>query len=101
MKEKGLFVISEINVIPIKPHDGLVAFASCVIDNKLYVGSIGIMTRPDGNFRLLYPTKKIGDKNINLFHPIKKEFGKQIELEILQKFEDVMNHDRYSSTNSR
>ena len=28
--------VSEVNVVPIRPKDGLVAFASCVIDDSLY-----------------------------------------------------------------
>lgn len=95
--------LSEIQIIPIKPKDGLVGFASFVLDGNLYLGSIGIFTRPEGGYRLTYPTKKVGDRNINIFHPINKEFASQIEVEIIKKFEEVMNrvkkNDRYSRTN--
>jgi len=40
--------LSEIQIIPIKPQNGLVGFASFVLDGSLYLGSIGIMTRPQG-----------------------------------------------------
>lgn len=89
--------ISEIQIIPIKPQNGLVAFASFVLDNNLYLGSIGILTRPEGGYRLTYPTKKVGVKDINIFHPINKEFAQTIEKEVIGKFEDVMNNDRYDS----
>lgn len=89
--------ISEIQIIPIKPQQGLVAFASFVIDNSLYLGSIGIVTRPEGGYRLVYPTKKVGLRNLNIFHPISKEVAQSIEKEVISKFEDVMNHDRYDS----
>ena len=82
--------ITEIQIIPIKPQDGLVAFASFVLDNNLYLGSIGILTRPEGGYRLLYPTKKIGMRSINVYHPINKEFAQSIEKEVISKFEDVM-----------
>lgn len=85
--------LSEIQIIPIKPQNGLVAFASFVLDGSLYMGSIGIMTRPRGGYRLVYPTKKVGDKNINIFHPINREFASQVEAKIIKKFEDVMNKD--------
>jgi DNA-binding cell septation regulator SpoVG len=92
--------LSEIQIIPIKPHNGLVAFASFVLDSNLYLGSIGIMTRPQGGYRLTYPTKKVGDRNINIFHPINREFAEKIEKEIIKKFEEVMNqNDRYDSFN--
>ncbi len=58
--------ISEIQVIPIKPQDGLVAFVSFDLDNCLYLGSIDIITRPQGGYRLTYPTKKV-DKIIQEF----------------------------------
>jgi DNA-binding cell septation regulator SpoVG len=88
-------VISEIQIIPIKPQNGLVAFVSFILNDYLYLGSIGIVTRPEGGYRLVYPTKKIGLRNINIFHPINKSFAETIEKEVINKFEDVMNHDRY------
>jgi len=93
--------ISEIQIVPIKPKDGLVAFANFVLDGNIYLGSIGIMAKLNGGFRLVYPTKKIGNRNINLFHPINKEFGQFIEIEVLKHFEKVMKaYDRYNSFNS-
>lgn len=93
--------ITEIQIIPIKPQDGLVAFASFVLNNNLYLGSIGIITRPAGGCRLVYPTKKVGMRNINLFHPINKEFAEIIEKEVISKFEDVMKKDgRYNEADA-
>jgi len=93
--------ISEIQIVPVKPKDGLVAFANFVLNGNIYLGSIGIMTKLNGGFRLVYPTKKIGNRNINLFHPINKEFGQFIEIEVLKHFEKVMKaYDRYNSFNS-
>lgn len=92
--------ISEIQIIPIKPQNGLVGFASFVLNKSLYLGSIGIMTRPQGGYRLVYPTKKIGNRNINIFHPINREFAEVIEKQIIKKFKEVMNqNDRYSRSN--
>lgn len=93
--------VSEIQIIPIKPQDGLVAFVSFVLDNNLYLGSIGIITKPEGGYRLVYPTKKLGIRNINIFHPINKAFAESIESEVISKLEDVMkNYDRYDKTNA-
>lgn len=92
--------ISEIQIIPIKPHEGLVAFASFVLDNNLYLSSIGIITRSEGGYRLVYPTKKVGIRNINIFHPINKTFAESIEKEVIGRFEDVMNdYDRHNKIN--
>lgn len=93
--------ITEIHIVPVKPNSGLVGFASCVIEKCLYLGSIGIFTRPDGSYRLVYPTKKIGEKNINIFYPINSKLGQKLEQEIISKFEEVMNHDRHSSISNQ
>lgn len=92
--------ISEIQIIPIKPQNGLVAFASFVLDKSLYLGSIGIVTRPQGGYRLTYPTKKVGGKNLNLFYPINKPFAQEIERGIIKRLEKVMTNDRHNSFNS-
>lgn len=81
--------ISEIQIIPIKPKDGLVGFASIVFNDCLYLGSIGIYTRPQGGFRLTYPTRKAGLTNINVFYPIRKEVASVLEKVIIDKFEEV------------
>jgi len=84
--------ITEIQIIPIKPREGLVAFASIVVENSLYLGSIGVYTRiDDTGYRITYPTKKIGNKNINIYHPINKETGKAIEEAIISEAEKILN----------
>lgn len=93
--------LSEIQIVPIKPIDGLVGFASFVLNEGLYLGSIGIFTRPEGGYRLLYPTKKVGARSINIYYPIDKSFAQAVEKEVVKKFEDVMNHDRHNSFNSK
>jgi stage V sporulation protein G len=92
--------VSEVQIIPIKPNKGLVAFASVVLDNNLYLGSIGIHTRIDGNgYRLTYPTKQIGGRNLNIYHPINPVTSEAFERAIIDKYKDVMKeeNDRYSS----
>ena len=72
--------ISEINIIPIKPKAGLIGFASIVLDNCLYLGSMGVYSRLDGTgYRITYPTKKVGDKDLNIYHPINRDLGQEIE----------------------
>jgi stage V sporulation protein G len=82
-------LITEVNVTPIKPQDGLVAFASIVLNDSIYLSSIAVYTRPDGSYRLLYPTKKLGERILNLFHPISREASKQIETAIFKKCEEI------------
>lgn len=82
--------INEIQIIPIKASNGLIAFGSIVIDNSFYLSSIGIHKKLDGSgYRITYPTKKVGDKNINIYHPINKAVSKIIEEAIIAKIEEI------------
>tara|TARA_Y100000310_G_C20361782_1_gene659323 strand:+ start:337 stop:633 length:297 start_codon:yes stop_codon:yes gene_type:complete len=94
--------LTEIQIMPIKPQNGLVAFASFVLDKNLYLGSVGVLTRPNGGYRLVYPTKKVGNKNINIFYPINKKFAQLVENEVVKQLEEVMNekNDRHNSFNT-
>ena len=85
--------IKEIAIIPLKPKNGLIGLASCIIDDKLYIGSIGIYTKLKGGYRLTYPTKKVGDNSINIYHPINKEIGDVIEREIIAQYEKLVQYD--------
>ncbi|MCS6956685.1 MAG: SpoVG family protein [Patescibacteria group bacterium] len=90
--------ITEIEIVPIKPKNGIVGFASFVLNDVLYLGSIAIMTKLNGGYRLVYPTKKIGDRRINIYHPIERNFSLEIEKVVIEKFENLMKkYDRYNS----
>lgn len=83
-------VVSEVNITPVKPTDGLVAFASCVIDGQLFIGSIGLHSLLDGTgYRIVYPTKKVGNRQINIYHPITKKAGQAIETAIVNKMNEL------------
>ena len=92
--------VEEVQVVPVKPHNGLIAFASCVIDGRLYLGSIAIYTKLKGKgFRLVYPTKKIRETNIPIFHPINKGTAEAIEKAIIEKLDDLYDlTDRETKT---
>ena len=94
--------ITEVNITPVKPQNGLVAFASFVYRDALYCTSIGIFTRPKGGYRLLYPTKEVAGRQLDIYHPISNSVGSQIEKEIITKYEEVMNHawDRYDNNHT-
>ena len=90
--------ISEVTIIPVKPNKGLVALASCVIDDKLYLGSMGIYTfkPPRIGYRVTYPTKTVGRGtdgkvlSINIFHPINRAVQSAIEKGIVDEYEKLM-----------
>jgi DNA-binding cell septation regulator SpoVG len=90
----NIFHVSEVQIIPISPKEGLVAFASCVVNNALFLGSIAIYTslsRPEG-FRLVYPSKQLPNgKEINIFYPINKSTGNLISRAIIEKFQEIIS----------
>lgn len=78
--------VTEVNIVPVKAVDGLVAFASCVVNGQLYLGSMGVHRRLDGSgYRITYPTKRIGRRELNYYHPLSKEAGSAIEKAIVAK----------------
>lgn len=82
--------VSEVQIRIIKPKDGLLGFASLVLDGSLYLGSIGIFSKLDGNgYRITYPTKKVGNSDLHIFHPITKELGQEIEEAIVTKAKKI------------
>lgn len=91
--------ISEINIQLIKPTNGLVAFASVVLDDKIYLGSIGVHQRLDGTgYRLTYPTKKTGHRDFHIFHPIERSLGQRIEQAILTKVAALLEKQHAGGT---
>lgn len=84
--------ISEIKIRPVKPDaKGLIAFASCIVDEWLYLGSIGVVTTLSGDYRILYPTKKVAGKDFHHFHPITKDASRAVENAIVEKTKEVFN----------
>jgi len=85
--------ISEIQIVPIKPKDGLVAFASCVINDSFYIGNIAIYTSyncPNG-YRLVYPSKVLANgKEVNCVHPINRDAGEVISKAIISRFQQII-----------
>lgn len=82
--------IKKVEIVPVKPNNGLVGFAHLHFEEGLYLGSIGIFKKLDGSgFRLTYPTRKIGDVEIAIFHPMTKERSKDFELAVFEEAEKV------------
>lgn len=80
--------LSEIDVIPIKPRNGLAAFCSFVINNSFFIGDVAIYSRLDGNgYRLVYPIKVLSNGvKINCFYPINQKSAQAIEEQVFRAF---------------
>lgn len=83
--------ITKIKVKKIIPNKGHIGFVSCVIDDWLFLNNIAIFTRlndPD-KIRLVFPEKKVGDKRINIFHPLTSEAYYFLENAVLDKLKQL------------
>ena len=84
--------ISEVQINLIKPQGGLIGFAALVITDDLYLSGIGIHKKLDGTgYRLTYPSRKSGSHNFEIFHPINRMAGQQIEAAVFYRLKDVLN----------
>lgn len=95
--------ITEIQIIPTKPKNGLVAFVSFVLNDLFYVGDVAIYTKIETEgYRLVYPTKALfNGLKINCFKPIKKCAGEAIEKIVLTEFEKLIDDVRTKEGSSR
>lgn len=85
--------VTDIQIIPLRPQNGHVGLANFVYDNSFYFTSIGIYTRPQGGYRLTYPTRKSSSSSLAIFYPIHKEIASMIERAVISKFEEVTSTD--------
>ena len=82
--------ISEVEIVFVKPHNGLIAFANLVIDGDIYLSNIAIHKKLNSDgYRLTYPSKG----SFTVFYPINKKASLEIELVIFNKLKDVMKEE--------
>lgn len=80
--------ITEVQIEFVKPNNGLIAFASLVIDGNIYLSSIAIHKKlTEEGYRITYPSKG----SFSIFYPINKTTSKQIEEVIFKKLKEVMS----------
>jgi stage V sporulation protein G len=87
--------VSEIQIVPVKAQNGLVAFASAVINNQFYLGNIAIYSAPSSKegFRLVFPNKKLASgRVVDCFHPISKAAGDLVTAEIVFHYKELMTN---------
>lgn len=94
-------IVNSVNIKFIKPHNGLIGFATVVVDNNLYLSSIAIFERMDGTYRLQYPTKKIGyGREVHAFAPINQITNKILEEAVTSMIDKIKSerneYDRYN-----
>jgi DNA-binding cell septation regulator SpoVG len=83
--------ITRVEIEFITPSNGLIAFASIVIDESIFLSSIAIHKKLNvEGYRLTYPSKG----QFSIFYPINKEVSNQIEEVIFEKLNDVLSKSK-------
>lgn len=82
--------VSEVSIHLVKPKNGLIAFASLVIEDALFLSGIAVHQKLNGGHRLTFPTRKTENQSFTLFHPINRLASQAIEAAILTKLNDVL-----------
>ena len=95
--------LSEIQIIPVRPKNGLVAFLTFVLDNSFYIGNVAIYTRLGKNgYRLVYPARTLPNgKKIQSFHPINCESAQAIEEQVFEAFSKLTEKATIMNENGR
>jgi stage V sporulation protein G len=85
-------VLTEVQIVPVKPRDGLLAFASFVLNSAFYVGDVAIYSRlGQEGYRLVFPMKALANgAKVNIFHPIKKDVARSIEQQVTKAYEELL-----------
>ena len=84
--------VSKVEIVAVRPSQGLVGFASVELDGQLLLNSIGIHSRRDGQgYRLTYPTRTGGGDAINVFHPINQDLSKEIEAQVFARAHKIFD----------
>ena len=84
--------VSEIEIIPIKPHNGLLAFTSFILNSAFYIGDVAIYSRlSKPGYRLVYPVKVLANgAKVNCFHPINNAASQIIEDAVVKKYSSLI-----------
>lgn len=79
--------ISQVRITAVTPMNGLLAFASVVLNGNIRLNSIAIHRKLDGSgLRLTYPTKRSGNEDRTIFHPITPDLSKAIERVLFDEY---------------
>lgn len=81
-------IVSKIKIKKVIPDKGLVGFASCVIDDSLYLGNMAIFTRlnKEDEYRIVFPIKEKDGRKIEMFYPLTADAYYILEEAIANEF---------------
>lgn len=72
----------------VKKSDGLVGFASCILDDKYFLNGIGIYEKLNGGHRITFPKRKDSHGvSKDIFFPIDQDVNIKITKEIIKAYD--------------
>lgn len=76
MMDHPPFTVTEVDFQPIRPRQGLLGFASIVLNHSLRLSGIAVYVRPDAEVRLVFPERVLPHgARIELICPITRPCG--------------------------
>ena len=84
--------VTNIDIQPVKPNKGLVAFVSFTYAG-LILSSVAVYSKLDGSgYRVVYPDRFLPNgKKMQVFYPENREIGEKISNAITKKYEEFLN----------
>ena len=92
--------LSEIQITPVKPHNGLQAFVTFVLNESFFVGNVALYSRLNGEgYRLVWPIKVLHNGlKINCVHPINKQASQVIEDAVISEYQKLIQKMQHKET---
>lgn len=86
--------ISDIQIVPIQPRNGLVAFVSFIINDSVCIGDVAIHTCLSNSegYRLVYPERVLANgKRVNSVYPINRQAGDTIQKAVTSEYKKLLS----------
>ena len=78
--------VTEVEIAHVLGGGSLIALASVVLDDRLYLSGIAVYRKLIGSgIRLAYPARVVAGRRHCLFHPVESSIGQEIESAISSK----------------
>ena len=88
---KPYVVVDEIKIYKVeKADDGLVAFASCVLDGKFFLNGVAIYKKMTKGYRITFPKRRDSKGNAkDIFVPINSDAYNSIAVRVINKYLNI------------
>ncbi|MCK9544867.1 MAG: SpoVG family protein [Novosphingobium sp.] len=87
-KYKPYVSVSEVKIYKVNDYDdGLVAFASCILDDKYFLNGIGVYRKLKKGYRITFPKRRDSKgRTKDIFAPVNLDAYNGIATKIINKY---------------